>query len=99
MLKEYVTEKPEGSVASPATSTPYNDSVYRQWQPVGKLVKEDGGFRFMDSVILGTIYDEVSVFPLAGYRTLSLTVVHLHSSEPCERLSTRMTWTNPSRTP
>lgn len=27
---------------------------------MGKLVKEDGGFRFMDSVILGTIYDEVS---------------------------------------
>ena len=59
LLKEYVTEKPEGPGAPSAPSAAYADP-YRQWQPQGKLVKEDGGLRFMDSVILGTIYDEVS---------------------------------------
>jgi len=33
--------------------------VYRELGQTGRLVKEDGGTRFMDSVILGTIYDEV----------------------------------------
>lgn len=59
LLKEYVTEKPEGTGAPSAPSAAYVDP-YRQWQPQGKLVKEDGGLRFMDSIILGTIYDEVS---------------------------------------
>ncbi|KAL1851080.1 hypothetical protein VTK73DRAFT_9544 [Phialemonium thermophilum] len=36
----------------------YNDP-YKQFRPQGKLVKEDGGIRFMDSIILGTIYDEL----------------------------------------
>lgn len=30
-----------------------------QWQPAGKLVQEDGGVRFMDNFLLGTIYEEV----------------------------------------
>lgn len=53
-----MTEKPDGPAAPSAPSTTYVDP-YRQWHHTGKLVKEDGGIRFMDSVILGTIYDEV----------------------------------------
>lgn len=31
-----------------------------KWKPAGKLIEEDGGLRFMDSYLLGTVYDEVN---------------------------------------
>jgi hypothetical protein len=37
----------------------YDDPSYLQWQPTGKLVKEDSGHRFMDNFLFGTIYDEL----------------------------------------
>lgn len=33
-----------------------------QWQPMGKLVNEDGNIRFVDSPLLGIIHEEVSYF-------------------------------------
>lgn len=42
--------------SDPSTST---QQIYEQLSKHGRLVTEDGGKRFMDSVILGTIYDEV----------------------------------------
>jgi hypothetical protein len=43
-----------------------------RWQPAGKLVKEDGKMRFVDSPLLGVIYDEVSnaVFAPGSYTCL-----------------------------
>ncbi|KAK3358936.1 fungal-specific transcription factor domain-containing protein [Lasiosphaeria hispida] len=58
LLKEYATEKPESPTAR-ASQTPLYDEAYTKWQPQGKLVKEDGGVRFMDNFLLGTIYDEL----------------------------------------
>lgn len=42
---------------APSKLSQYNDP-YLKWHPGGKLVKEDGGVRFMDSYLLGTVYDE-----------------------------------------
>jgi hypothetical protein len=36
--------------------------LYQSFNNHGRLVKEDGGTRFMDSIILGTIYDEVCLW-------------------------------------
>ncbi|KAL2016759.1 hypothetical protein VTK56DRAFT_3107 [Thermocarpiscus australiensis] len=58
LLKEYATEKPETAAPRPPQATVY-DNPYLKWQPAGKLVKEDGSMRFMDSPVLGTIYDEL----------------------------------------
>ncbi len=59
MLKEYATtDKPETPSPQPFQVPTYDDP-YLKWQPTGKLVKEDGGVRFMDSFLLGTVYDEV----------------------------------------
>ncbi|KAK0719636.1 fungal-specific transcription factor domain-containing protein [Lasiosphaeris hirsuta] len=58
LLKEYATDKPESPTAR-ASQTPLYDEAYTKWQPQGKLVKEDGGVRFMDNFLLGTIYDEL----------------------------------------
>ncbi|KAK3685118.1 fungal-specific transcription factor domain-containing protein [Podospora appendiculata] len=60
LLKEYATEKPESPVSTPRpVQTPVYDDPQMNWQPAGKLVKEDGGVRFMDSFLLGTVYDEL----------------------------------------
>ncbi|KAK3945772.1 putative fungal-specific transcription factor domain-protein [Diplogelasinospora grovesii] len=58
LLKEYATEKPESPTPRPLR-VPVYDDPYLKWQPAGKLVKEDGGIRFMDSFLLGTVYDEL----------------------------------------
>jgi hypothetical protein len=72
LLKEYATEKPEGEPSPEATpslvqTTPPPLNALRSdvvqpaqdWKPMGKLIKEGGEIRFMDSYLLGTIYDEV----------------------------------------
>ncbi|KAK4210821.1 activator of stress genes 1 [Rhypophila decipiens] len=43
---------------TPSKLSQYDDP-YLKWHPGGKLVKEDGGVRFMDSYLLGTVYDEL----------------------------------------
>lgn len=43
---------------TPSKLSQYDDP-YLKWNPGGKLVKEDGGVRFIDSYLLGTVYDEV----------------------------------------
>ncbi|KUI71428.1 hypothetical protein VM1G_06725 [Cytospora mali] len=66
LLKEYATAKP----ASPPPRSPSPKRVkvdgvpeledpIPKWKPAGKLVEEDGGLRFMDSYLLGTVYDEL----------------------------------------
>ncbi|KAH8878728.1 c6 zinc finger domain-containing protein [Thozetella sp. PMI_491] len=59
LLKEYATtDKPDQPASTPTQMSAYDDP-YLKWQPKGKLVKEDGGVRFMDSFLLGTVYDEL----------------------------------------
>ena len=73
LLKEYATEKPESPISTPRPPQAPgfdDDSYMKKWQPAGKLVKEDGGIRFMDSFLLGTVYDEVcSPAPLGPPRS------------------------------
>jgi hypothetical protein len=61
MLKEYGAGKPE----SPTPSRPSHAAVPEdlRWQPTGKIVKEDGNVRFVDSPILGDIYEQVRTRP------------------------------------
>lgn len=68
LLKEYATAKPasppSGKPPSPKPDhMPELEDPLPRWKPAGKLVEEDGGMRFMDSYLLGTVYDEVLQFP------------------------------------
>jgi hypothetical protein len=75
-LKEYATDKPDSpepqSAQSPVEdpapeqtkpAPPAFKDLSLQWEPKGKLIREGGGMRFMDSYLLGTIYDEVCTLP------------------------------------
>ena len=58
LLKEYATAKPEGE--SPTPSSAQAEERLRNWRPTGKLVVEaDGGVRFIDSILVGTVYEEL----------------------------------------
>ncbi|KAK4462135.1 fungal-specific transcription factor domain-containing protein [Cladorrhinum samala] len=59
LLKEYANEKPEGPVTPRASHSSIHEDSYNKWQPTPKLIKEDGGMRFMDNPLLGTVYDEL----------------------------------------
>lgn len=65
LLKEYATVKP-ASPPSARPPSPKPDGIPEladplpKWKPAGKLIEEDGGLRFMDSYLLGTVYDEVN---------------------------------------
>lgn len=60
MLNDYVKLKAEAEAqlqaAREARAAAGEDL---RWQPTGKLVNEDGNVRFMDSPLLGVIYEEV----------------------------------------
>ncbi|KAL2263687.1 hypothetical protein VTK26DRAFT_5630 [Humicola hyalothermophila] len=56
LLKEYATEKPEaGGSRSGVNAT---DDPYAKFQFKGKLIREDGSMRFVDSPLM-TVFDEV----------------------------------------
>ncbi|KAH8772687.1 fungal-specific transcription factor domain-containing protein [Diaporthe sp. PMI_573] len=67
LLKEYASAKPPSP--SPANSpSPKRAKLERppeftdpasKWKPAGQLIEEDGGLRFMESRVLGTVYDEL----------------------------------------
>jgi hypothetical protein len=75
-LKQYA----DGSVPSPSAvghspapnysasdtypATPTNVDGQSKWKPAGKMVKEEGGVRFMDSYLWANIHDEVSLIRL-----------------------------------
>ncbi|KAK4656695.1 hypothetical protein QC762_206520 [Podospora pseudocomata] len=60
LLKEYATEKPEGSVTTPrALQQPAFDESYLKWQPAGQLVRDEGSMRFIDNPMLSSVYDEL----------------------------------------
>ncbi|ROV92689.1 hypothetical protein VSDG_06579 [Cytospora chrysosperma] len=67
LLKEYATAKPESPQPARSPSpkrvktdgVPELDDPIPKWKPAGKLIEEDGGLRFMDSYLLGTVYDEL----------------------------------------
>ncbi|KAJ9148311.1 C6 zinc finger domain-containing protein [Pleurostoma richardsiae] len=59
LLKEYANAKPETPPSPKLLQVPVYDDPYLKWNPAGKLVVEDGGVRFMDSFLLGTVYDEL----------------------------------------
>lgn len=63
LLKEYATEKPEA--ATPRQSQINCDDTYAKLQLTGKLYPENGSVRFMDSPLLGGVYDEVGICPPA----------------------------------
>jgi hypothetical protein len=39
------------------------EDPYLQWKPRGKMIKEEGGVRLMDSYLWASVYDEVSSLP------------------------------------
>ncbi|KAM0340870.1 hypothetical protein ACHAPU_010286 [Fusarium lateritium] len=49
---------PSGSV-SDYPATPTNIDGQSKWKPAGKMVKEEGGVRFMDSYLWANIHDEL----------------------------------------
>jgi len=71
LLKQYA----DGSVPSPSAvghspatngtapdtypATPTNIDGQSKWKPTGKMVKEEGGVRFMDSYLWANIHDEL----------------------------------------
>ncbi|AEO63002.1 uncharacterized protein THITE_2107846 [Thermothielavioides terrestris NRRL 8126] len=59
LLKEYAAEKPDQLAARPAQPPNFHDEAYIRWQPEGRLVREDGSVRFMDSPLLSIVYDEL----------------------------------------
>lgn len=67
LLKEYASAKPP-SPSPASTPSPKRAKLERppeftdpaaKWKPAGQLIEEDGGLRFMESRVLGTVYDEV----------------------------------------
>lgn len=44
-------------VSTPTT----NCDAQTKWKPTGKMVKEEGGVRFMDSYLWANIHEEVSM--------------------------------------
>ena len=73
LLKEYATTEKAESPSPQTWNPPTYDDSYMKWQPKGKLVKEDGGVRFMDGFLLGTVCDEVCCPPL------SRSIYHLYT--------------------
>ncbi|OAA58987.1 c6 zinc finger domain containing protein [Niveomyces insectorum RCEF 264] len=66
LLKVYASAKPEGegggagAPPDPAQQLFESDTSSLKWKPPGKLiVEDDGGVRFVDSILLGTIHDEL----------------------------------------
>lgn len=60
LLKEYATAKPETAPTPSSTSLSFDGNNHLKWKPAGKLiVEDDGGVRFVDSFLLGTVYDEL----------------------------------------
>ncbi|KAF4466599.1 transcription factor [Fusarium albosuccineum] len=48
-----------GSVSDMPVTTPTNSETHSKWKPAGKMVKEEGGVRFMDSYLWANIHDEL----------------------------------------
>lgn len=46
---------------SPMSPSVTSADVYMKWKPTGKMIKEEGGVRFMDSYLWASVYDEVSL--------------------------------------
>ncbi len=61
LLKEYATDKPES--ATPRPSPAAYDDPSAKFQLTGKLYRENGSMRFVDSPLLGNVYDEVGTCP------------------------------------
>lgn len=60
LLKEYASAKPEGEDGDSQMSNSHANEDYKEWQPNGKLiVEDDGGVRFVDSLLLGTVHEEL----------------------------------------
>ncbi|KAM0549782.1 hypothetical protein ACHAPJ_009221 [Fusarium lateritium] len=71
LLKQYAdgsVPSPSAMTHSPATNgaltdaspaTPTNIDGQSKWKPTGKMVKEEGGVRFMDSYLWANIHDEL----------------------------------------
>lgn len=57
MIKDYAKMLAEQQTLIRAQPTSMADTS--EWTPTGKLVKEDGNVRFVDSPLLGVIYEEV----------------------------------------
>ncbi|KAM0246564.1 hypothetical protein ACHAP5_004688 [Fusarium lateritium] len=50
---------PNGSASDTYPATPTNVDGQSKWKPAGKMVKEEGGVRFMDSYLWANIHDEL----------------------------------------
>ncbi|CAM1507865.1 Fc.00g047130.m01.CDS01 [Cosmosporella sp. VM-42] len=53
------TSPANGSSMDPSPSTPAVPDLASKWKPTGKMVKEEGGVRFMDSYLWASIHDEL----------------------------------------
>lgn len=48
-----------GSQSDNSVFTPTSGDIYMKWKPTGKMIKEEGGVRFMDSYLWASVYDEL----------------------------------------
>jgi hypothetical protein len=80
-LKEYAAEKPDQLAARPA-QPPNFEEAYMKWQPEGRLIREDGSVRFMDSPLLSIVYDEVGKHLLSTSPQMTAYSEVFASSEP-----------------
>lgn len=58
------------------------------WQPTGKIIKEDGGVRLLDSYVLASVYEEVGVFfapPLLSFCHLPFPISQRPVAAPLTR--------------
>lgn len=49
----------DGSQSDVSVTTPTGSESQAKWKPAGKMVKDDGGVRFMDSYLWANIHEEV----------------------------------------
>lgn len=78
MIKDYAKMLAEQQSLIRAQPTSMTDTS--EWQPTGKLVNEDGNVRFVDSPLLGVIYEEVR--PRAS---VLLHLMHAYTVDPSDR--------------
>lgn len=65
-----------GSLPDAPAATPTNSESQSRWRPAGKMVKDEGGVRFMDSYLWASIHDEV------GRCSVALRCIALQALDP-----------------
>lgn len=70
-----------GMQSEPSPTFSATPDPQTKWKPHGKMVKDEGGMRFMDSYLWATIHDEVNDEYDLGWRMVLLTTFEAASYE------------------